>query len=95
LKMANERKIKTRTYSVAVSTTPAKICPENPKRVAIYIIGSGAGPAYITHAQNVPYTDGYPVSSTVPLKNDTTTAELWAVMQSGTLTLYVMEDSEE
>jgi hypothetical protein len=93
--MANCRKVKTRTYSVAVSTTPAKICSANPKRVAIYIIGSGAGPAYITHGQSVPYSDGYPVSSTVPLKNDTSTSELWAVMQSSTLTLYIMEDSEE
>lgn len=89
------RKVKTRTYSVAVTTTPKRICPENPKRKAIYIIGSGAGPAYITHGQNVAYSEGYPVSSTVPLKNDTTTAELWAVMASSTLTLYVMEDSEE
>ena len=92
--MSNPKKVKTRTYSVPVTTTARRICPENPKRVAIYIIGSGAGPAYITHGQNVAYSDGYPVSSTVPLKNDTTTDELWAVMASSTLTLYVMEDSE-
>jgi len=92
--MSNPKKVKTRTYSVAVTTTPTQICPENPTRVGIYIIGSGAGPAYITHGQNVAYSEGYPVSSTVPLKNDTTTAELWAVMAAGTLTLYVMEDSE-
>jgi len=88
------KKIKTRTYSVAVTTTPIQICPENPKRVCIYIVGSGTGPALITHGQNVSASEGYPVSNTLPLKNDTTTAELWAVMASGTLTLYVMEDSE-
>jgi len=88
------KKVITRTYSVAVSTTPVKVCSENPKRVCIYIVGSGAGPALITHAQNLAATDGYPVSNTLPLKNDTTTAELWAVTASGTLTLYVMEDSE-
>lgn len=93
--MSNLRKVKTRTYSVAVTTTAERICPENPKRAAIYIIGSGAGPAYVTHGQNVAYSEGYPVSSTVPLKNDTSTAELWAIMSTGTLTLYVMEDSYE
>jgi len=86
---------KTNTYSVAVSTTPTQICKANPKRLCIYIIGSGAGPAYVTSAQNKAATDGYPVSSTVPLKNDTCKGELWAVMASGTLTLYVIEDSED
>lgn len=93
--MTNERKVKTRTYSVAVSTTPAKICPENPKRVAIYMIPTTAITVLITHAQNVAAADGYPVLQTARLRNNTTTAELWAVMSSGSGTLAVMEDSEE
>jgi len=85
---------KTRTYSVAVSTTPTRICPENPKRVAIYMIPTTAITVLVTHGQNVAAAEGYPVLQTAPLKNETTKAELWAVMASGSGTLAVMEDSE-
>jgi len=93
--MDNAKKVKTRTYSVAVSTTPARISPENPKRVCIYMIPTTAITVLITHAQNIAASEGYPVLQTAPLKNDTTTAELWGVMASGSGTLAVMEDSEE
>jgi len=49
----------------------------------------------ITHGQPVSSSEGYPVLQTAPFKNETTTAELWAVMASGSGTLAVMEDSEE
>jgi len=93
--MPTERKVRTRTYSIAVSTESKQVCPENPRRAAIYMILDGAGPAYVTHGQSVPASQGYPVSNTMPLKNDSTTAELWAVMSAGTAILYVMEDTEE
>jgi len=88
------KKVITRTYSVAVSTTPTRICPENPNRVAIHMIPTTAITVLVTHGQNVAAGEGYPVLQTAPLKNESSTDELWAVMASGSGTLAVMEDSE-
>jgi len=49
----------------------------------------------ITYGQPVAASEGYPCLQTAPFKNETTTAELWAVMSSGSGTLAVSEDSEE
>lgn len=88
------KKVITRTYSVAVSTTPKRVCPENPNRVAIHMIPTTDITVLVTHGQNVAAADGYPVRQAAPLKNESSTDELWAVMASGSGTLAVMEDSE-
>jgi len=88
------KKVITRTYSVAVSTTPALVCKENPNRVAIHMVPTTDITVLITHGQPVVAGEGYPVRQAAPLKNETSTAELWAVMASGSGTLAVMEDSE-
>lgn len=85
--------IQTIIYTVPLSTTPTRICPENPNRVELNLIASTGVTARITSTQDQDPTTGYPVSDTIPLLLSNTKGALWATVASSTGTLYVWENS--
>lgn len=92
----SEQKLASKTiiHALAATTDPKKLCTSNPTRKLIAVHTSGNDVAYITSAQNNPYTEGVKVTATVPYENTTTTAELWIIASSGSNACIVQEDTD-
>jgi hypothetical protein len=85
----------TRTYALSVTTTIQQLCGADKKRRQIMVFNLGSNTVYICSAQNMLYTDGYPVlASSNPYKNKECTSELWIIAATGTNDVRVQVDSE-
>lgn len=83
-----------RTYALSVSTAMKELCAANPKRKSIKVFNLAANTVYICTEQPQLYTQGYPVTATIPYENKTFTGRLWIVASTGTNDVRVQVDSE-
>jgi len=87
-------KIATRTYALSVTSTVQQLCSKDKKRNSIKVFNLSSNTVYVLSAQNMKYTDGYPVTATLPYENVITKEALWIVAETGTNDVRVQVDSE-
>jgi len=82
-----------RTWAVTVTTKPTRVAPKNSKRKAILIYNNGDATIYIIDSPSKGINDGIPVPAKSDYTNRWTTAEIWAVAESGSQDVRVEEDA--
>jgi len=84
----------TRVKAHAVGTKAVKILAENPKRKAFLVYNNGTATVYLIDDETVPKEDGIPIPPGGSYDNDTTTAAIYLVAESGTQDVRVEEDTD-
>lgn len=84
----------TRTFKLPVPTTPVQLVASNPKRTGLLVYNNGTATVYIISHQNMTKSDGIPIAASSSYENDTTTAKLYIIADSGTQDVRVQVDSE-
>jgi hypothetical protein len=84
----------TRTFKLSVTDVAQQLCADDPKRKSLKVFDLSSNTVYITSAQNMPYTEGYPVTATIPYENKECKKRLWIIAATGTNDVRVQIDSE-
>lgn len=87
-------KITSRTFAISVTTTAQQLCAKDSKRKSLKVFNLASNTVYITSAQNMTYTDGYPVTASLPYENKECKEQLWIIASTGTNDVRVQVDSE-
>jgi hypothetical protein len=84
----------TRSFKLSISTEVKSLCAKNPKRTSLKVFNTAGNTVYILSAQDQAYTDGYPVTATIPYEDVLCTDRLWIVASTGTNDVRVIITSE-
>lgn len=75
-----------KSYTANVGTTPVMVTALNDRRVKILLYNAGPGTVWIAHNENV-VNQGFPLLTTTQPLELITTREIWAVQQTGQVSL--------
>jgi len=78
----------------SVGTTPVQILAENPRRKGFLVYNNGTATVYLLDDPTLPKKEGMPISAGASYDNDTTTAAIYLVAESGTQNVRVEEDTD-
>lgn len=87
-------KLTSRIFALSVTTAAQQLCGKDPKRKSLKVFNLAENTVYVTSAQNMKYTDGYPVTASLPYENKECKERLWIIASTGTNDVRVQVDSE-
>jgi len=77
-----------------VGTKPVQVLAQNPKRKSFLIYNNGTATVYLLDDETLPKEEGMPIPPGGSYDNDTTTAAIYLVAESGIQDVKVEEDTD-